>query len=129
VVEQKSTVCPSFGNLITVEVSTSAGMTIVAGTVMRGEAHIVRAGEFWIDIVPTGSYWLFIDHRDRPGFIGAVGVVTGEAGININTMHVSRLEPRGHAIMALGLDEPLSEVDRRRILDIADVYSVKAVKL
>jgi D-3-phosphoglycerate dehydrogenase len=129
VVEQKSTVCPSFGNLITVEVSTSAGMTIVAGTVMRGGVHIVRVGDFWFDIVPTGGYWLFIDHRDRPGFIGAVGMVTGEAGININTMHVSRLKPRGQALMALGLDEPLSERDRQRILDIADVYAVKAVTL
>jgi D-3-phosphoglycerate dehydrogenase len=129
VVEQKSTVCENYGSLITVEVTTNRGMTTVSGTVMRGEVHIVRVGSYWIDIVPSGSYWLFSDHRDRPGLIGAVGTITGEADVDISFMQVSRLKPRGQALMVLGLDEPLPEEGRQRILAIPDVYSAKVVKL
>ena len=129
VVEQKEATCENYASLITVEATTSTGATTVAGTVMRGESHIVRVDNYWIDIVPTGGYFLFSDHRDRPGLISAVSKVTGDADINISTMHVSRLKPRGQALMILALDEPLPEEQRRLMLSIPDVYTAKVVKL
>ena len=129
IIEQKGTVCENYGNLITVEVITSVGTTTVAGTMMRGQPHIVRVNSYWIDIMPTGGYWLFSDHRDRPGLIGAVGMITGNADINISFMQLSRLKPRGPALMVLALDEPLSEEQRQEILAILDVYSAKVVRL
>ena len=95
VVEQKEAACKNYASLITVEVTTTAGATTVAGTVMHGESHIVRVNDYWLDIVPTGRYFLFSDHRDRPGLIGAVGKITGDADINISSMHLGRLTPRG----------------------------------
>ena len=129
VVEQKEATCENYASLITVEVTTSTGVTTVAGTVMRGESHIVRVNDYWIDIVPTGGYFLFSDHRDRPGLIGAVGKITGDADINISAMHLGRLKPRGQALMILALDEPLPEEQRQQILSIPDIYSAKLVKL
>jgi len=38
-----------------------------------------------------------------------VGNITGAANININSMHVSRLKPRGQALMILALDEALPD--------------------
>jgi len=55
VVEQERAECENYSNLITLEATTSSGVTTVAGTVMRGETHIVRVNQFWIDIVPTGG--------------------------------------------------------------------------
>jgi D-3-phosphoglycerate dehydrogenase len=115
--------------LITVSVTTSAEVTTVAGTVLRGELHIVRIKDYWLDLVPKGGYFLFCDHRDRPGLIGAVGMITGGADINISAMQLSRLKPRGQALMALDLDEPLKEEHIKQILAIPDVYTVKLVKL
>lgn len=129
VVEQKEAVCENYASLITVEVTTSTGVTIVAGTVIRGESHIVRVNNYWIDIVPTGAYFLFSDHRDRPGLISAVSKVTGDADINISAMHLSRLKPRGQALMILALDGLLPEEQRQQMLSIPDVYTVKVVKL
>ena len=80
---------------------------------MRGESHVVLVNNYWIDIIPTGGYFLFSDHRDRPGLIGAVGKITGDADINISYMYVSRLKPRGQALMILALDEPLPEEQRQ----------------
>ena len=129
VVEQKEAVCENYASLITVEVTTSTGVTTVAATVMRGESHIVRVNNYWIDIVPTGAYFLFSDHRDRPGLIGAVGRITGDADINISYMHLSRLKPRGQALMILALDEALTEEQQQQILSLPDIYSAKLVKL
>jgi len=129
VVEQKETVCENYASLVTIQATTSAGVTIVAGTVIRGESHIVRVNSYWLDIVPTGGYFLFSDHLDRPGLISAVSKVTGDADVNISAMHVGRLKPRGQALMVLALDEPLSEEHLQKMLSIPDVYTAKLVKL
>jgi D-3-phosphoglycerate dehydrogenase len=128
-VEQKDTTCENYTSLITVEATTNAGVTTAAGTVIRSEVHIVRVDNYWIDIVPTGGYFLFCDHRDRPGLIGAVGKITGDADINISFMHLSRLKPRGQALMILALDEPLPEEQCQQILSLPDIYTAKVVKL
>lgn len=129
IIEQKETTCENYDSLITLKVITSAGAITVAGTLMRGETHIVRVNDFWVDIVPTGGYFLFSDHRDRPGLIGAVGTITGKADINISAMHLGRLKPRGPALMILALDELLPEEQRQQILALPDVYTAKLVKL
>jgi len=129
VVEQKGATCENYASLITLEVTTSTGTTIVSGTVMRGESHIVRIDNYWLDIVPTGGYFLFSDHLDRPGLIGEVGKITGDADINISYMHVSRQKLRGRSLMVLALDEPPPEEQRQQILSLPDVNTVKVVKL
>jgi len=129
VVEQKEATCDNYASLISIEATTSAGVTIVAGTVIRGESHIVRVNNYWLDIVPTGGYFLFSDHLDRPGLISAVSKVTGDADVNISSMHVGRLKPRGQALMVLALDEPLLEEHLQQILSIPDVYTAKLIKL
>ena len=129
VVEQKEATCENYANLITLEVTSSTGIITVSGTVLRGETHIVQVNSYWIDILPTGGYFLFSDHRDRPGLIGAVGKITGDADINISYMHLSRLKPRGQALMVLALDEPLPEKQLQQILALPDVYTAKIVKI
>ncbi|MFC1939151.1 phosphoglycerate dehydrogenase [Chloroflexota bacterium] len=129
VVEEKEAACENYANLITVEVTTSTTTTTVATAVMRGETHIVRVNDYWIDIVPGGGYFLFSDHQDRPGLIGAVGKISGDANINISFMHLGRLKPRGQALMILVLDEPLPEEQQQQILSIPDIYTIKLVKL
>lgn len=129
VVEQKEVTCENYASLITASVTTSAGVTTIAVTVLRGEMHIVRVNDYWIDFVPTGGYFLFSDHVDQPGLIGAVGKITGDANINISSMYVGRLKPRGKALMVLALDEPLPEEQQRQILAIPGVNTVKLVRL
>lgn len=129
VAEHKDTECENYASLMSVSVVTSAGTTIVAGTVMRGEMHILQVNDYWLDLVPKGGYLLFSDHRDRPGLIGAVGTITGNADINVSSMQLSRLKPRGEALMVLELDEPLRAEHIRQILSLPDIRTAKLVKL
>lgn len=127
VVESKGGTSEHYTNLLTVELATSQGITVVAGTSVRGESHVVRIDSYWLDFVPAEGYLLVIDHRDRPGMIGAVGSVTGAHDINISFMEVGRLEPRGHAIMVLGLDDPVPEDVLEEIRAIPGIDSAKVV--
>jgi len=129
VVEQSEATCQNYASLITARATTSKGTTTVAGTVIRGEPHIVRINNYWIDIAPAEGHFLFLDHLDRPGLMGAVGKTTGDADINISSMNVSRLKPRGQALAVLALDEALPEKQQKQMSAIPDVYSVKMVKL
>jgi D-3-phosphoglycerate dehydrogenase len=129
IVEQKDTICENYTNLITAEISTGSESVVVATTVIRGETHIVRVNDYWIDIYPCEGYFLFCDHLDRPGLLGSVGKITGDANINISAMHVGRLKPRGQALMILLLDEALPEKHRQQLLALTDMYSTRMVKL
>jgi D-3-phosphoglycerate dehydrogenase len=127
VTEQKDITCQNYASLITAVVATSSGTTEIAGTVLRNESHIVRVNNYWIDFVPTAGPFLFVDHKDRPGLIGAVGNITGSLDVNISAMYVSRLKARGQALMILDLDEQLPEEAKQKIMAIPDVYTSKAI--
>ena len=129
VIEQKEVTCENYASLITVEVTTSIGITIVAGTIIHGQPHIVRVNSYWLDVAPAEGYFLFLDHQERPGLMGAVGTITGNADINISSMTVSRLKPRGQALAVLALDEPLPEECQQQILNLPNVSTVKLVRL
>jgi len=127
--EEKEATCQNYSNLLTLEVNTNIGTTTISGTVRDSEIHIVQFNDFWMDIVPTGGYFLFCDHLDQPGLVGTIGNITGKADINISSMHLSRLQPRGKALMILALDEPLGEEQLQEILALPGIYSAKAVTL
>ncbi|MHB8105429.1 MAG: NAD(P)-dependent oxidoreductase, partial [Dehalococcoidales bacterium] len=130
IVEEKEATCANYASLLTVEITTTTGVWAIAGTIINGEAHVVRINDYWLDIVPTsGAYFLFSDHRDRPGFIGAVGKITGDANVNISSMHLGRLKARGQALLVLSLDEPLPAKAQQQILALPEVSSVKLVAL
>jgi len=50
---------------------------------------------------------VFFVYRDRPGIIGLVGTILGEAGVNIATMEVGRKSEGGDALMGLTVDSPV----------------------
>ena len=127
--EEKEATCQNYSNLLTLEVNTNVGTTTISGTVRDSEPHIVQVNDFWMDIVPTGGYFLFSDHLDRPGLVGAIGNITGKADINISSMHLSRLQPRGKALMILALDEPPGEEQLQEILALPGIYTAKTVKM
>jgi len=130
VTEQKESTCENYANMVAVEVNTKSGSTLVAGSSLRGKTHLTRVGDYWLEIEPSGSYMLFTEHKDRPGMIGAIGTIIGNANINISQMQVSRGVHRGGgAMMVICLDEPLSEECYKQILAIPDMYKVLTVKL
>ena len=58
-----------------------------------------------------------------------MGTILGNADVNIAFMQVGRNQPRGAALMVLGLDEPISEDLVQQIHAIGDIFSVKQVQI
>ena len=127
--ERTSGTAREYGNLITVTLDTANGGTTLGGTSMRNEVHIVRINDYWLDMVLSAPYLLFVEQQDKPGSIGAVGTIAGENDINISFMQVGRLSPRGGAMMVIGLDDPVPPhvLDKIRALDQID--SARLVRL
>ena len=44
-------------------------------------------------------------HGDRPGTMGRIGTILGQADVNISAMHLGRTVPRADAFMILALDD------------------------
>ncbi len=93
---------------------TLSGKTLVAGTVNAGELRLARLGDYWVDM-PAAPWMLVTRHQDRPGTMGRIGQMLGEADVNISAMQLGRNEPRGDALMILALDEAVPNGVAERI--------------
>ena len=57
---------------------------------------------------------LYVNNLDKPGFIGSLGVMLGEANVNIATFHLGRQAEGGEAIALIGIDgEPAADVTQK----------------
>ena len=108
VVERKTPDAGSFAALITLSGETGGRTTVVAGTVAGGEPRITRLDDYRLDMAPADNM-LITRHMDRPGTVGRVGLMLGEADINISAMHLARTRPREDAFMILALDDDVPD--------------------
>jgi D-3-phosphoglycerate dehydrogenase len=107
--EERRRASRDFRSLVTVTAVAGEEEFSVAGTVMgrEHEPRLVRALGYEVEIV-LEPLMLFLVNDDRPGRIGRIGTLLGEADINIANMAVSRNRPMQRALMVLTLDSPLS---------------------
>lgn len=104
------------------------GRTEVGGALVQGEPRIVFIDGFWVD-VPIEGHLLLTKHQDKPGLVGRVGTLLGENDVNISSMQVGRLRPRGDALMILTLDDPVPAHVRERIATYPDINDVRTARL
>jgi D-3-phosphoglycerate dehydrogenase len=95
-------------NLMALRAETETGEVRVAGTAVgaRDGERLVQVFDFGMDMAPA-RYMAFFLYEDRPGVIGKVGSILGQAGINIASMEVGRREAGGPALMGLTVDSPI----------------------
>jgi D-3-phosphoglycerate dehydrogenase len=109
---------PDHRNLVTVRGTLASGDEVSVSGTLSGPRHIEKLTDidgFDIDVVPT-RHLVFLRYEDRPGVVGVVGQVLGEAGVNIAGMQVSRRAAGGEALMVLTVD---SAVPGEALADIA----------
>jgi len=103
--EQRFAASQHYTNLVRVVVAADGEEIEVSGTTIGPESRLFLAGAlgFAIDIELAPRMAFFI-YDDVPGVIGKVGVMFGEAGVNIANMAVSRTKEGGKALMAFSID-------------------------
>jgi len=105
--EEKQRTSRDYTNLVDVTVwSDGAEVAVKATTIGVDDRHwLVGVLGYQIEI-ELAPLMVFFRYDDRPGVIGRVGTLFGEAGVNIANMAVSRTNQGGKALMALSIDTP-----------------------
>ncbi len=97
-------------NLVTLRGTRADGSQVsVSGTLVgiQQRERLVEIDGFDVEIEPT-DFLLVVRYQDRPGMIGTVGALLGDAGINIAGMQVSRDRRGGRALVVLAVDSAVS---------------------
>ncbi len=101
---------PDHRNLVTLRGTRADGSQVsVSGTLVgiQQRDRLVEIDGFDVEIEPT-DHLLVVRYEDRPGMIGTVGALLGDAGINIAGMQVSRDRRGGRALVVLAVDSAVS---------------------
>ncbi len=118
----------AYNTLIRVTVATSQGDRSVAGTLF-GKEDLRLVSIFGIGIeAELAGHMLYIVNDDAPGFIGRVGSLLGEAGVNIGTFHLGRREAGGEAVLLLSVDQAISSDILDKACKLEGVRTVKALE-
>lgn len=128
VVERKTSNGGPFSSLLTLTAEVDGRTATVAGTVANGEPRIVRLDEHTMDLAPADSM-LVTRHQDRPGTMGRVGSLLGQADVNISAMTLARSAPRADAFMVLALDDDVPPAVADAILGDPAVLDVWTIRL
>ncbi|NQE63233.1 D-3-phosphoglycerate dehydrogenase [Caulobacter sp. RHG1] len=102
--ESRQEVSPTYDSLMRVTITTEKGKRAFAGTVIAGAPRIVEVKGMELD-AGFSPAMLYINNLDKPGFIGALGMLLGEAGVNIATFNLGRLSADEDAIALVGVDQ------------------------
>ena len=100
---------PDHRNLVTVRGAMPSGAQVsVSGTLVgrRQVEKIVEVDGYGVDL-PMAEHLAFLRYDDRPGVVGVVGRILGEAEVNIAGMQVARDTRGGHALVALTVDSAI----------------------
>ncbi|WP_234026437.1 phosphoglycerate dehydrogenase [Qipengyuania thermophila] len=117
----------AYSTLVRVTVSTSQGERSVAGTLFGSDApRLVEIFGVRIEAALAGDM-LYIVNQDAPGFIGRIGTLLGEAGINIGNFNLGRREAGGEAVLLLSVDQPITPALVERACALEGVRVVKAL--
>ncbi|GBD42574.1 D-3-phosphoglycerate dehydrogenase [bacterium HR40] len=119
---------PGYRTLVTVEVVTERGPREVSGTLFQGaEPRVVSIRGIPME-ARLGPHMLYVRNRDRPGLIGRLGTLLGDAAINIASFHLGRERPGGEAIALIEVDQPVGEDLLQVVRRLPDVLQAKALR-
>ena len=125
--ESRRETSPIYGSLIRIKVLTGGRWRTLAGVVNAGMAKIVEVKGMALE-ADFHPVMLLINNLDRPGFIGALGTILGEANINIATFHLGRQAADQDAIAIVGVDQVLPEAIQHKLRVLPHVRYVKVLE-
>ncbi len=99
----------------------------VAGTLFGGDRpRIVDVKGIPME-AELGSHMLYVTNEDKPGLIGRLGTVLGDAGLNIATFQLGRSTPGGDAIALVEVDQEVPADVLAEVAALPNVVQAKAL--
>ncbi len=104
VTETRSQASRGFSSMIRLTVVGADGEHALCGAMFgEGDYRIVKVNGCNVEAIPKGHI-LVLFNEDRPGIIGFIGQVLGEAEINIAGMNLTRQSVDGQAVSLINID-------------------------
>ena len=102
----------------------------IAGTIdlLTGGARIISIDDITIEL-PSSEHLLLVLNQDQPGMIGKVGAIFGEAGINIDDMHLGKSLTGDVALMALATSAEIPEIIVAKLNELPQIISVRDISV
>ena len=117
-----------YSTLVRLNVTTEFRSRSVAGTLFGGDKpRIVEIKNIPIE-AELGPHMLYVTNQDKPGFIGALGSLLGQHGVNIATFHLGRSVAGGDAILLTQVDQPLTEELVAKVRALPQVVQATAMR-
>ncbi|MFC4000583.1 phosphoglycerate dehydrogenase [Prauserella oleivorans] len=118
---------PHYRSQLTVRAVQADGTVHTVSGAVTGKEEIEKLVEVngrHFDIRAEG-HMLLMEYPDRPGIMGRVGTLLGEAGINIEAAQISQTTDRSDAVMLLRVDRT---VDAHLLEPIGATVNAKAIR-
>jgi D-3-phosphoglycerate dehydrogenase / 2-oxoglutarate reductase len=126
--EVKQTKRGAYETYIRITVKTDKYERAVAGTVFTdGRPRIIQIKGIELEC-NFGQHMLYITNNDKPGFVGRVGTILGNAGINMGTFHLGRIAEGGDAISIIETDGQVPQEVMDQVQQVQNVVQVKALR-
>ena len=127
VTESRQELSPTYDSLMKITVGFAGGKVDLAGTVIGGVPRIVQIKGMDLD-APFCPDMIYVNNLDRPGFIGRLGTLFGDAGINISTFYLGRTASGDDAIALVGVDQPPDDPVLRQVKTLPNVKEVRFLR-
>ncbi|MCG8506041.1 MAG: phosphoglycerate dehydrogenase [Sphingomonadales bacterium] len=117
-----------YHTLIKLTVETEQRSRSVSGTLFANQSpRLVCVMDVQIE-AELSENMLFVTNDDKPGFIGNLGTLLGNAGVNIATFSLGRSEARGAALALVSVDEPVNPALLAKVASLPHVRQAKALR-
>ncbi len=116
-----------YENYIRLTIVTERQERSVAGTVFAdGKPRLIQVKGVNMEAEVTPSM-LYITNEDKPGFVGRLGMLLGDEGVNIANFNLGRVQEGGDAIALINIDGKLSDGQLANICALEGVQQAKPI--
>ena len=110
-----------YESLLRVTIGYEGGTRTIAGTLIGGnKPRLVEVQDIAVE-AEFPQNLLYLRNYDKPGFIGALGTVFGDVGVNIATFHLGRKEEGGEAIALIEIDGKIDDKAMDKVRELEQV--------
>jgi len=115
----------AFESYVRLSVITERQERSVAGTVFsNGRPRLIQVKGTDLE-AELGPHMLYVTNNDKPGFIGRLGTLLGNEGVNIATFNLGRYAPGEDAIALVEIE---GEIDDRVLAQVGELEGVVQAK-
>lgn len=125
--EAKRETSPTYDSLVRVKVKTEGKWRTIGGTIVAGQPKVTEVKSMELE-AHFHPFMLFINNNDKPGFIGALGTMLGNANVNIATFNLGREGEGEDAIALVGIDSDLPQNIVDELNALTNVRYAKVLK-